>query len=76
MARVWKWARKAAQNLVRYELPDMAELAVITFNNESRVEHNLVRLSSERVRSRLADTIPDSPNKLSRTDDRWDHHHH
>jgi hypothetical protein len=34
------------------------------------VSHNLTPLTSERVRSRLADTIPDSPNRLSKRDDR------
>ena len=70
MARAWKWVRKATQNLIRFELPDNANLAVVTFNSEARVEHNLTPLTGERVRARMADTIPDSPNKLSRTEDR------
>jgi hypothetical protein len=70
MARVWKQVRKAAQNLIRYELPDNTNLAIVTFNNESRVEHQLGSLTSERERARMADTIPDSPNKLSRSRDR------
>ena len=68
MSGVWKWVRKACQNLVKYELPDNTEVAIVTFNSEAVVVHNLTPLSSERVRSRLADTIPDSTNRLSRTD--------
>ena len=70
MAGVWKHVRKAAQNLIRYELPDNTNLAIVTFNTEGRVEHQLASLTSERERARLADTIPDSPNKLSRSTDR------
>ena len=70
MARVWKHVRKAAQNLIRYELPDNTNLAIVTFANESRVEHQLSLLTSDRERARLADTVPDSPNKLSRSRDR------
>ena len=70
MAGVWKHVRKAAQNLIRYELPDNTNLAIVTFNNESRVEHQLGSLTSERERARMADTVPDSPNKLSRSRER------
>ena len=70
MSGVWKWVRKATQNLIKYELPDNTEVAIVTFNSEAAVTHNLTPLTSERVRARLADTIPDSHNRLSRTDDR------
>ena len=70
MAGVWKHVRKAAQNLIRYELPDNTNLAIVTFNNESRVEHQLGSLTSKRERARMADTVPDSPNKLSRSRER------
>ena len=70
MAGVWKWVRKAVQNLIKYELPDNSHVAIVTFNSEAVVSHNLTPLTRERVRSRLADTIPDSHNRLSRTDDR------
>ena len=29
----------------RYELPDNTQLAIVTFNNESRVEHQLATLT-------------------------------
>ena len=64
LADVWKWVRKSTQNLIRYEVPDNSNLAVVTFNSDSRVEHRMVQLTMESVRSRMADTIPDSPNKL------------
>ena len=67
MADIWKRVRKAAQNLIRYEVPDSANVAVVTFSGEARVEHRLVQLTTESVRSRMADTIPDSPNKLGQT---------
>ena len=67
MADIWKWVRKAAQNLIRYEVPESANVAVVTFSGEARVEHRLVQLTTESVRSRMADTIPDSPNKLGQT---------
>ena len=31
--------------LNRYELPDNTQLAIVTFNNESRVEHQLATLT-------------------------------
>ena len=64
LADVWKWVRKSTQNLIRYEVPENSNLAVVTFNSDSRVEHRIVQLTMESVRSRMADTIPDSPNKL------------
>ena len=70
MAGVWKWVRKSTQNLIKHELPDNTNVAIVTFNSDAVVSHNLTPLTSERVRSRLADTIPDSPNRLSRTDNR------
>jgi len=70
MAGVWKWVRKALQNLIRFELPDNSRVAIVTFNKEARVEQNLSILTSEQVRIRVADAIPDSPNKLSRFEDR------
>ena len=30
---------------IRYELPDNTNLAIVTFNNESRVEHQLASLT-------------------------------
>ena len=55
------------QNLVRYELPDKANIAIVTFNSEAHVESQLVTLASDSARSRVADTIPDSANKLGQT---------
>ena len=70
MAGVWKWVRKALQNLVRFEMADNARVAIVTFAKEARLEQNLAVLTSERVRIRVADAIPDSPKKLSRYEER------
>ena len=34
-------------------------LAIWTFNNETKTEHNMVQVHSDQIRARLADTIPD-----------------
>jgi hypothetical protein len=70
MAGIWKWVRKALQNLVRFEMADNARVAIVTFAKEARLEQNLAVLTSERVRIRVADAIPDSPKKLSRYEER------
>ena len=54
----WKWVNKAAQKLIRYDLPANASLAVVTFNNVTRVEHPMTVLRDEDTRAKLADTIP------------------
>ena len=68
MANNWKWVRKAVQNLLRYELPDNTNVAIVTFNSEARVESKLASLASDSARARVADTIPDSSNKLGETE--------
>ena len=55
----WKWINKAAQKFIRYDLPVNSNLAIVTFSNTSKVEHPMVQVHSDQVRSRLADTIPD-----------------
>ena len=67
MASNWKWVRKAVQNLLQYELPDNTNVAIVTFNSEARVESKLASLASDSARARVADTIPDSANKLGET---------
>ena len=57
MTRI-KWVNKAAQALIRYDLGDMTELGVVTFNNISRTEHSLVTLDTEEQREKVADTVP------------------
>ena len=42
-------------------------MAIVTFNSEAQLESDLVRLSSHSERARLADTVPDSANKLGST---------
>ena len=54
----WKWVNKAAQKLIRYDLPSGTELAVISFNNATRVEHPLVAMDDDGIRAKVADTIP------------------
>ena len=55
----WKWINKAAQKFIRYDLVDKSRLAIVTFSEESKVQHPLATLSDERSRARMADTIPD-----------------
>ena len=65
----WKWINKAAQKFIRYDLPVNSNLAIVTFSNTSKVEHPMVQVHSDQVRSRLADTIPDRYH-LARSDQR------
>ena len=67
MVESWKWTRKAVQNLVKYQLPPDSSVAIITFNSEAQTESGLAVLGSESERARVADTVPDSANKLGRT---------
>ena len=55
----WKWINKAAQKFIRYDLPVNSNLAIVTFNDMTKVEHNMVRINSDDIRARLADAIPD-----------------
>ena len=55
----WKWINKAAQKFIRYDLPINSNLAIVTFSNNSKVEHGMIQVHSDQVRARLADTIPD-----------------
>jgi hypothetical protein len=55
----WKWISKAAQKFIRYDLPVNSNLAIVTFNNDSKVEHPMTEVSGNDARARLADTIPD-----------------
>ena len=55
----WKWMNKAAQKFIRYDLPVNSNLAIVTFSDTAKVEHNMVQVHSDQVRARLADTIPD-----------------
>lgn len=55
----WKWINKAAQKLIRYDLQVNSNLAIVTFNDQAKVEHSMVQINSNEVRARLADAIPD-----------------
>ena len=55
----WKWINKAAQKFIRYDLPVNSNLAIVTFNNQSKVEHSMVEVTGNEARARLADTLPD-----------------
>ena len=70
MKNIWKWVRKGLQNLIRFELPENSRVAIVTFNKEVHVEQTLTRLTSESVRIRVADTIPDNHNQLTSLQDR------
>ena len=63
----WKFINKAAQKLLRYDLPDSAEVAVVTFSNTSKVEAPLTVLKGSR--SHLADIVPDKY-RLAQGDER------
>jgi hypothetical protein len=56
---LWKWVHKSAQKFIRYDLVDNSRLAIVTFSDNSQVQHGLSSLSDERSRARMADTIPD-----------------
>jgi len=43
---------KAAQKFIRYDLADKSRLAIVSFSNDSAVQHNLAVLSDERSRAR------------------------
>ena len=45
----WKWINKAAQKFIRYDLPVNSNLAIVTFSNDSKVEHNMVQVHSDQV---------------------------
>ena len=53
----WKHINKAAHNLIKYDLPDTARLAVVSFANTSRVEAGVTQLRGSR--GHLADIVPD-----------------
>ena len=53
----WKWVNKAAQKLIRYDVADNSQVAVVSFSNVTRIENGLERVTVE-SRERMADTIP------------------
>lgn len=53
----WKWVNKAAQKLIRYDMADNSQVAVVSFSNVTRIENGLERVTAE-SRERMADTIP------------------
>ena len=53
----WKWVNKAVQKLIRYDVPTNTPIAIVSFNNESKVENHLETLTDS-ARERVADTIP------------------
>ena len=38
---LWKWVSKAAHKFIRNDLPDQSKIAVVTFSNDSSIEHSL-----------------------------------
>ena len=55
----WGWVTKAAHKFIREDLPVNSHLAVMTFSDQRvKVEHGLVEVTSDEVRTVLADTIP------------------
>ena len=45
----WKWINKAAQKFIRYDLPINSNLAIVTFSNNSKVEHSMIQVHSDQV---------------------------
>ena len=54
----WTWVTKAAHKFIRHDLPVNSHLAIMSFSDQVRVEHGLVQVDSDSVRTVLADTIP------------------
>ena len=38
---LWKWVSKAVHKFIRNDLPSKSKVAVVTFSNDSSIEHNL-----------------------------------
>ena len=53
-----KWVNKAAQAMIRYDMQTESNIAVVTFNNQTKVEHSMTKLDSEDIREKVADTVP------------------
>ena len=53
----WRWVNKAVQKLVRWDLPEATDLAVVSFSNSSRVEWAGV-LWGQEERDTAADSVP------------------
>ena len=51
--------RKSVQYLVMFVLPDGAEVGIVTYSSEYRVEHRLTVLTDGEVRLGVADSLPD-----------------
>ena len=57
--RRWAWVRKAAHRFIRASLPVSSSLAVVSWAGAAvRLEHAMVAVTSDQVRTVLADTIP------------------
>lgn len=67
---LWKWVSKAAQKFIRLDLQTNVKVAVVTFSDEAKIQHSLAPLSSEEVRARIADSIPDKYKVASSPDER------
>jgi len=52
LQNLWQWVHKAAQKFIRYDLADNSRLAIVSFSNDSVVQHSLAVLSDERSRAR------------------------
>ena len=53
----WRWVNKALQKLIRYDLPDSAQVGLVTFSDTSKVEVEVTEVGDHR--SELADILPD-----------------
>ena len=53
-----KWINKAAQAMIRYDLDDDSKVGVVTFNNVTKIEHDIAALDDENIREKVADTVP------------------
>ena len=53
----WKWVNKAVQKLIRYDLREGSNVAIVSFSNVTRVEAGMEAVTRE-SRERIADTVP------------------
>ena len=59
----WRWIEKATNKFIRFDVPGNSLVSILTFAGTGQtdtvsIEHPLVQVTSDAVRSQLADTIP------------------
>lgn len=49
--------RKVLVIFLKYDMPDNSEVTIATFSSRRKVLHQLVKLDSDRLRARVADSV-------------------